>query len=1061
MCQKVKNFTETLDFSSAKSILVKKSERDSTEAATSTKAVAIAPIEQSDSSKMQVAKCMAKGSAVYETLVSMTPSMCKPNASLLVTRSTKNIIEPTTENKPVAIQLVHQDNYRRSSQVCSDMTRTIKEGIRALVPNSCQSRNKLKAIASDGTGTGTGTLDVIPAFSASDVQSNTTEEAESNPKQPTLLTSNTTPDPVILDDIQSHTTQSEAINVHSASSLSYQPITAMMPQLFPMDPGDQTMANSENGLKEIDHSYPAPEAVVPPPSQFVEDHYPLTNGSKEIKQTRESSLPLFSNKKTFTTFLQRFLPKWRKATATDKYLTAIKMAPKPINKILQPTTIPPPRKFRNSLKVQIPNKRANTYIVPLKEVVDRSGNSPSAYISSVAHRPQVPIKVLPSETNAGAIFPLRHVHRASIHGSKIGGGDKDQQSLGVKGTPGNDIGAVFPLRHVHRESIHGTLPVSNDTKLLPVTLLPNKSSEKIGATFPLKHYHRDSIHGTINIPNQKPVSAKHISKNLVGAPPPLRHVLQRRDIQSSQNPNQMSDKIIHFPLKHVHRNSIHGHPKMTANSNIGSPAAVVTLIPDPPPLPIVQKVNRNVAPQQPANTSTTGAHFPLRHIHRQSIHGKLPSPKGTKEIIPTPPPLPKAKINISSRPGKSIGSNVHNVGAIFPLRHVHRPSIHGQLTANKLNPVTQKGKVETEPNIPDPPPLPVAVVTTKKITPNFPVKTALTNGAPFPLKHVNRPSINGKNVNKFDNGNGKRAVPIVLKPENTAKQRRVVKPEQRPVAGQIVAAHLPLKHFHRESIHGKLPTKNAQNTEKNLKRLSVIRTAKVPLKNQHKESNDKEQRASVIKVSKPPQPTVDVQNNKIPIVLHEIPIPPPLPVVADPILKTKRNTSTTGSPLLRKHVYQPNDRIPKKRVSIALKPENIAKQRRVVRPEQRPVAGQIIAAHLPLKHFHRESIHGKLPEKSVHNVKGNSKLMSEIRTGKFPLKHYHRDSIHGYKFAVKPNVKAKQVRPPVLTPITVNKQKPGMNFRGGPRLPLPNALVGATLPLRHFHRESIHGKRHI
>ena len=625
----------------------------------------------------------------------------------------------------------------------------------------------------------------------------------------------------------------------------------------------------------------------------------------------------------------------------------------------------------------------------------------------------------PTGDSTGAIFPLKHFHRESVHGPSV-----DTKAAGITKSI-QSFPAEQSKLHVNQSGSVNDFPKPIKAKLLPITLLPKPLSQTqavVSQTNPKAPTVRKVLHVSKTPSQQNPRTAseikshfslRHVHKDRIhGKQPSVSDVKSKFMRRSSVNTNHQpakpkpTDLIGNgavFPLRHFHRPSIHGTPPPTSGDDMG-------VIPIPPSLlaPIKLNIKHEPAKQDGPGEQAIGAIFPLRHVHRPSIHGKPQTSVNSPDSVPEPPPLPPGMIASKPQSPKQTPVDTNNTAAIFPLKHVHRPSIHGEL------PSFNAGNTA---HIPKPPPLPP----TKAIIMNPSVKQIPiiqgNTAAIFPLRHVHQPIIHGKQQTY-----PVRTTPTIPKPPPLPQFKNNIKlqPATQYLLNRVVGAIFPLRHVHRPSIHGTL----TQGTQPQTK------------------------------------PTTTEGSSAIP------PAPPLPPEIMNKRKTVPKKVVSIGAPFpqYRPSIHNGKSANANKKVSIHNQ-ENTERKKRFIIPQQKPITVQNIPAHLPLRHYHRVSIHGRKEVDSEQNTVKISSSTGDKQIIRAPLKHYDRASIHGKiptqpKVLVRPVTATSAAKTPVQPKKATNPQQKSLSvIKRGPRLPTATPGLVTTFPLRHFHRESIHGNK--
>ena len=672
--QKVRQASSQIfDCKRAKGILVRKSERDKIERSKSSKAVQVVPLATKTSAGGPSTKRESTVSEMWKSLISLVPVVCNTVKSELITKSAKSKI-PISNNKPVAIKQIKPMQNMSDDFSRSKTTRNVlQEGFTTLIPTRCRRSKSVLVPAS--VKAATKTLSIEPSVNITESNGKKDSHAEAE----VVIT----PDNLNQDEKESRTDISDVVEVHSSPQ-----------EIQPYSPNQQQPAvdtaeyNPSKDTNSANDQPPSAHPSILPQSVEIINNSTAAEGGQVNEHEGSTPINTDPNQRTFTTFLKRLLPKWGRAEDPAKFRSSVRIEPKPTPRSEAKTgfknvIIAPPKKFRSSLKVRLSSNKRNTFIVPVKKA--GSDIIENTTLPVVEPGPVTP----PAGDSTEAIFPLKHFHRESIHGPSA-----DTKAAGITKSIQN-LSAEQSKLHVNQSVSVNEFPKPSKVKLLPITLLPKPLSQT------------QAVESQTN-----PKAA------------PVRKVLEVRKTQSQQHPKRASDIGSHFPLRYVHKESIHG--KQPSVSDVKSKSMRRS------------SVNTKHQPAKPKPTDLigNGAVFPLRHVHRQSINGTQPPTLGDDMgVVPIPPPLPASvKQNIGHEPVKQDGTDEQAIGAIFPLRHVHRPSIHGK----------PQTSVNSPDSVPEPPPLPPGMITNKLQSPKqTPVDTDNT-AAIFPLKHVHRPRIHGE-----------------------------------------------------------------------------------------------------------------------------------------------------------------------------------------------------------------------------------------------------------------------------------------------------------------------------
>ena len=312
--QKVRQASSQIfDCKRAKGILVTKSERDKIEHSKSSKAVQVVPLATKTSAGGPSTKRESTVSEMWKSLISLVPVVCNTVKSELITKSAKSKI-PISNNKPVAIKQIKPMQNTSDGRSRSKTTRSVlQDGFTTLIPTRCRRSKSVLVPASLKAATKTLTIEPSVNITESNGKKDSHAEAE------VVIT----PDNLNQDEKESRTDISDVVEVHSSLEIEPYSPNQQQPAVDTAEYNPSQDTNSANDQPLSLHPSLLPQSV-----EIINNSTAAEGGQvNENEGTTPSNTD--PNKRTFTMFLKRLLPKWGRAEDPAKFRSSVRIEPKP------------------------------------------------------------------------------------------------------------------------------------------------------------------------------------------------------------------------------------------------------------------------------------------------------------------------------------------------------------------------------------------------------------------------------------------------------------------------------------------------------------------------------------------------------------------------------------------------------------------------------------------------------------------------------------------------------------------------------------------------------------
>ena len=231
------------------------------------------------------------------------------------------------------------DNFSRSIT-----TRCVlRDGLTTLIPTRCRRSKSVLVPAS--LKAATKTLSIEPSINITESNGKKDGHAEAE----VVIT----PDNLNQDEKESRTNISDVLEVHSSPQ-----------EIQPYSPNQQQPAvdtaecNPSQDTNSANDQPPSSHPSILPQSVEIINNSTAAEGVQVNEHEGTTPINTDPNKRTFTMFLKRLLPKWGRAEDPAKFRSSVRIEPKPTPRSETKTEfksviIAPPKKFRSSLKVKL------------------------------------------------------------------------------------------------------------------------------------------------------------------------------------------------------------------------------------------------------------------------------------------------------------------------------------------------------------------------------------------------------------------------------------------------------------------------------------------------------------------------------------------------------------------------------------------------------------------------------------------------------------------------------------------------------------------------------------